>query len=135
MKRARPSNLKSLFIITSLALILAACTTGGPKTEKGPRGTIAYFVEVDASEKGARIDVDNEHIGSAPTVWKVFGDKDGTFHDFGNFDHKVTAYPISGGLQPQTKAFKTGRFLSGEDRIPKKIYFDFSQPPAPSDAK
>jgi hypothetical protein len=125
--------MKTTCSAATLALLLISCATSGPKSEKGPNGTIAYSVDVDASDKGARGEVDNENLGNVPTVWKVFGDKDGTFHSFGNFEHKMTAYPISVGLQPQTKSFKTGQLFSGEDRISKKIYFDFEQPtPAPS---
>jgi hypothetical protein len=74
------------------------------------------------SEPGVRIEVDNEYIGKTPCTLKLFGDKDGTFHNFGNFDYVVTASPPVSGQQVQTKTFKTERFFAGEDRIPKKFF-------------
>ena len=115
-------------LICVVVLVTARATNDGPRPEKGPEGIIAYQVEVDASDKGGRIEAENEFIGNTPTVIKIFGDKDGTFHSFGKFDYRVTAYPISAELLPQTKVFKTGRLFSGEDRIPKKIFFEFGQP-------
>ena len=109
--------------------LLGCSTPDGTKPERGPEGTIAYLVEVDSSDPGARIEVDNEYIGKTPVVWKVFGDKDGTFHNFAKFDYRVRATPARAGQMQQEKVFKTGRLFTGEDRIPKKIFFDFGGPP------
>jgi len=114
------------------ALILAGCATSGPKPEKGPEGTIAYLVEVESSEPGARIEVNNESVGKTPMTLKIFGDKDGTFHNFGSYEYRVTASPIRAGQQPQTKVFKTGGWFTSEDRVPKKIFFDFGALPEPT---
>ena len=83
------------------------------------------MVEVESSEPGTRIEVNNDSVGKTPTTIKIFGDKDGTFHNFGSYEFKVTAYPLGAGQQPQTKTFKTGGWFTSEDRIPKKIFFDF----------
>lgn len=127
----QPENMKHILALTSLtALVFTACAThDGQRPEKGPEGTIAYMVEVESSEPGARIEVNNEYIGKTPLTLKIFGDKDGTFHNFGKFDYTVTASPVRAGQQVQTKVFKTGRLFTGEDRIPKKIFFEFGQPP------
>jgi hypothetical protein len=107
------------------ALVAVGCSsTGGSNVEKGPHGTIAYLVEVSSSEPGAVIEANNEYIGKTPVVLKIFGDKDGTFHNFGNYHYLVTAHPPGGGL-PQTKDFRTGGWFTTEDMIPRKIYFDF----------
>ena len=111
------------------AVVLIGCASTGNHPEKGPDGTIAYLIDVESTEPGARIEVNNEDIGKIPLTLKVFGDKDGTFHNFGSFDYKVTAYPVRAGQQPQTKVFKTGGWFTSEDRIPKKLFFDFGPPP------
>jgi hypothetical protein len=125
--------------ITSLLLTLTLCgcatsdtnTTASkpPKPERGTDGTIAYLVEVESSEPGARIEANNEYIGKTPTTLKIFGDKDGTFHNFGSYHYTVTAYSIRPGQQPQTKDFRTGGWFTPEDRIPKKLFFDFGPLP------
>jgi len=108
------------------ALLVAGCaTTDGPKPEKGPNGTIAFLVEVESSEPGARVEANNEYIGKTPLTLKVFGDKDGTFHNFGSYHYTVKAYPVRPGQEAQTKDFRTGGWFTAEDKIPKKMYFDF----------
>jgi hypothetical protein len=115
--------MKHLLALTTL-FVFAGCATDSHGPEKGKAGTIAYMVEVESSEPGARIEVNNDYVGKTPTSIKIFGDKDGTFHNFGSPEYKVTAYPPRAG-QPQTKVFKTGGWFTPEDQIPKKIYFDF----------
>ncbi len=120
----------SLTLTLAAVLVLAGCaTSGGQKPEKGPQGTIAYTVDVESSEPGARIEVNNDSVGKTPTTIKIFGDKDGTFHNFGSYDYNVTAYPVRAGQQPQTKIFKTGGWFTSEDKIPKRIFFDFGPVP------
>ena len=119
-------------IFATAFLLWTGCATDPNAPKKGPDGTIAYLVEVDSSERGARIEANNENIGKTPTTLEIFGDRDGTFHNFGNFDYTVTASPVRAGQQAQTKVFKTGRPFTGEDRIPKKIFFEFGMPPEPT---
>jgi hypothetical protein len=121
---------QTLILAALTALTVVGCaTTEGPKPEKGPSGTIAYLVEVESSELGARVEANNEYIGKTPLTLKIFGDKDGTFHNFGSYHYTVTAYPISPGQQSQTKDFRTGGWFTAEDRIPKKLFFDFGPVP------
>jgi hypothetical protein len=115
------------------ALLLGGCsTTEKPGVEKGPHGTIAYTIAIEASEPGARIEVNHQMVGTAPLTVKVFGDKDGTFHNFGDDEYVVRGYPPRPEQYPQTKIFKTGAFSIKDDKIPQKIYFDFGPPSNPS---
>jgi hypothetical protein len=91
-----------------------------------PQGTIPYLVEIETSEPGSRIEADNEDIGKSPITLKIFGDKDGTFHNFGSQQYVIKAYPVKPGQSVQTKVFYTGGWFSQEDRIPKKLYFDLN---------
>jgi hypothetical protein len=116
----------SLTLTLGVVFVLGGCATSkDQKPERGPEGTIAYYVEIESSEPGARIEANNEYIGKTPTTLKIFGDKDGTFHNFGSYHYTITAYPVRPGQQPQTKDFRTGGWFTPEDKIPKKIFFDF----------
>jgi hypothetical protein len=122
---------KHALALTMLAAaIFAGCaTTDGQKPEKGPQGTIAYLVEVDSSDPGARIEANNEFVGKTPMTLKIFGDKKGRFHNFGSYHYTITAYPVRPGQQPQTKDFRTGGWFNGVDQIPKKLFFYFGSVP------
>jgi len=115
-----------------LAIIVSGCASpDAPGTERGPQGTIAYNVPVDSSEPGAKIEVNYQFVGGTPTTIKIFGDRDGTFHNFGSDEFIVRAYPPRASQYPQTKIFKTGAFSIRDDKIPQKIFFDFG----PADEK
>jgi hypothetical protein len=98
-----------------------------PGTERGPHGTISYNVLIEASEPGARIEVNGETVGSSPLHIKIFGDKDGTFHDFGSDVYVIRALPVVTNQFVQTRVFGTGRGFGPEDRIPDRVYFDMQQ--------
>ena len=106
------------------AIIFCGCATDTNSPERGPGGTIAYFVHVETEQPGCRIEVDGDYVGKSPLTIKVFGDKDGTFHGFGKPQWTITAYPTAGGGMVQTKKFGTGTWFMAEDRIPKTIYFN-----------
>ncbi len=108
-----------------IAIGLSSCATSAPPAERGPDGTVAYYVEVDSDEPGARIEVNNEFVGVAPMTLRIWGDRDGTFHNFGSYKYVVRAYPTRRGEQPQTKEFATGGWFTSEDMIPHRIYFLF----------
>ena len=101
-----------------------------PGAEAGPGGTIAYLVQVETSEPGARIEANGEDVGKSPLTLKIYGDKDGTFHNFGSYDYVIKAYPVRPGQSVQTKVFRTGGWFMPEDKIPSKVYFDMSLNPA-----
>ena len=125
--------MKMVFCAGVLGFFLAGCATpGNTDAERGPDGTIAYHVPVDSSEPGARIEVNGESMGSTPMVLKIFGDRDGTFHNFGSYEFLVRAYPPGTARPAQTKVFYTGVLMGKEDKIPQKIYFDFGPKPLTS---
>ncbi len=113
----------------ALAFVIASGCTTDPNIEKGPHGTIAYHVSVDASEPGVRIEVDGEDKGRTPLTLKIWGDKDGTFHNFGNSRYVVKAYPTKAGQYAQTKVFGTGGWFAPESKVPKKIFFEMGLAP------
>src|ERR1043166_130422 len=107
--------------------LLSGCSSIPPNAERGPNGTIAYFVQVESSEPGVRIEANNDYIGKTPLTLRIFGDRDGTFHNFGSSEYIVRAFPANTNQFLQTKVFRTGGWFSQEDRIPSRIYFDMSQ--------
>ncbi|HLX69353.1 MAG TPA: PEGA domain-containing protein [Verrucomicrobiae bacterium] len=109
--------------------ILAGCGTPiPPGAERGPHNTMAYDVLVEASPPGAQIVANGQNVGQTPLHIKIFGDPDGTFHDFGSYFYEVRALPVATNQFPQTHLFRTGHLLTPEDRIPSKIVFDMTQP-------
>jgi hypothetical protein len=115
-----------LWLIT-IALIGFASGCSTANVEKGPQSTIAYHVSIEASEPDVRIEVNEDYIGKAPLALKIWGDKDGTFHNFGSSDYVIKAIPANTDLFVQTKVFRTGGWFSQEDRIPKALFFDMKQ--------
>ncbi len=109
-------------------MLLAGCQTIPPGAERGPHGTIAYDVLIEASEPGARIEADGTDAGNAPVHVKIFGDTDGTFHDFGSDFYVIRALPLATNQFPQVRMFGTGRWFGPEDRIPQRLYFDMNRP-------
>src|SRR5437773_12416646 len=103
-------NRTGLFAVSLAAavVLLAGCETIPPGAERGPHGTMAYDVLIEASEPGARIEANGEFIGNAPVHLKIFGDPDGTFHDFGSYFYVVRAFPLVTNQYVQTRAFRTG---------------------------
>ena len=92
-----------------------------------PQGTIAYEIEIESSDPGARVEVIGDTVGKTPLKLKVFGDRDGTFHNFGSRDYVVKCYPVQPSQRVQSKAFRTGGWFSQEDQIPKRIVFDLNE--------
>jgi hypothetical protein len=109
--------------------LMGGCVTQPepPGVEHGPHGTIAYDVSIEASPPGAKIEANGEVVGSAPLHLKIFGDKDGTFHDFGSYYYIIRALPIATNQYVQTRVFRTGRMFTPEDHIPRSILFDMNQ--------
>ncbi len=113
-------------------LATQGCSTPDPRVaaegtpEKGRDGTVAFLVQVEASEPDVRIEADGDSIGTAPLTLKIFGDKDGTFHNFGSPEYAIRAYPAKPGQRVQSKIYYTGQWFGREDRIPSKIYFDMN---------
>jgi hypothetical protein len=113
-------------ILILLVVMLAGCASTETKPEMGPDGTIAYYVEIESNEAGARVEVNEDHVGITPIKIRVWGDKDGTFHNFGTSDFVIKVTPARDGYV-QTKVFRTGGWFAQEDRVPTKLYFDLKQ--------
>lgn len=109
------------------AVFFTGCESIPPGAERGPHGTMAYDVLVEASAPGARIEANGEDMGQTPLRLKIFGDPDGTFHDFGSYYFSIRALPLATNQFVQTRLFRTGHSLTPEDRIPQRIYFDMNQ--------
>ena len=118
-------NRASIFA-ASLAALLMGCETVPPGAERGPHGTIAYDVLIDASAPGARIQANGEDVGNRPVHLKIFGDLDGTFHDFGSPYYMIRALQLTTNRFAQVRFFGTGQWFGPEDRIPRQIYFDMN---------
>src|SRR5260221_13782624 len=98
------------------AAFLAGCATPiPPGAERGPHNTMAYDVLVDASPPGARIVANGQDVGQTPVHIKIFGDPDGTFHDFGSYYYEVRAFPMVTNQFEQVRLFQTGHMLTPED--------------------
>lgn len=121
-------NLRYLAAPLALALLVGCASIDyqGSQIEKGPQGTIAYQVTIEANEPDVRIEANNDFVGVAPVTIKIFGDRDGTFHNFGSQDYIIRALSKDPKKQPQMKVFRTGGWFSQEDQIPKRIYFDMN---------
>jgi hypothetical protein len=116
------------------AVMLVGCETAlPPGAERGPHNTMAYDVLVEASPPGARIEANGQFVGETPCHIKIYGDPDGTFHDFGSFVYSVRALPSTTNQFAQARWFRTGHLMSPEDMIPSRIYFDMTRP-APAEA-
>ncbi|MDB6125757.1 MAG: hypothetical protein JWQ71_4750 [Pedosphaera sp.] len=127
-------NAKLIFTAAGMtaALLFAGCQSIPPGAERGPNGTMAYDVLVDASAPGARIRANGADMGNTPVHLKIYGDPDGTFHDFGSYAYVVEALPLTTNQFAQTRYFQTGHLMTPEDHIPPQIYFDMNQPPPPA---
>jgi hypothetical protein len=107
--------------------LLTGCHTYPPGAERGPHGTMAYYVSVEASSPGAKIEANGEYVGETPVTIKIFGNTDGTFHDFGSYFYALRAYPLTTNQFVQTRWFRTGHDYTFKDMVPKRIYFDMNQ--------
>ena len=115
--------------LAATLLAIGCATPLPPGAERGPNNTMAYDVLVEASAPGVQIVANGENIGPTPVHLKIFGDADGTFHDFGSAYYEVRALPSATNQFEQVRFFGTGQMFGPQDRIPQRIYFDMSQPP------
>jgi hypothetical protein len=105
------------------------CETIPPGAERGPHGTMAFDVLVDSTPPGAVIEANGQQVGNAPVHLKIFGDPDGTFHDFGSPYYVIRALPLTTNQFVQTRFFGTGHWFGPEDHVPKEIHLDMNQQP------
>jgi hypothetical protein len=124
------------FVVAGGALGFAAagCASTDPAlkaAERGPQGTVAFRVLVEANEPGVRIEANKDFVGTTgttPVELKIFGDKDGTFHCFDNPNYIIQAIPTKPGQLLHSKYFRTGDFFTGEDKIPRRVFFNMAEP-------
>jgi hypothetical protein len=76
-------------------------------------------VEVISEPPGARIEVNGDFVGCAPTTIELLGESDGKVE----MDYAIRAYPPGPEYYPQVKLFMK-RVSGDSDRIPKRVYFD-----------
>jgi hypothetical protein len=117
--------------LAASAGMLTGCQTVPPGVERGPHGTVAYDILVEASTPGAQIEADGQYVGNTPVRLKVFGDRDGTFHDFGKPDYVIEAFPLSTNQYSQVRVYSTGRGFTRADPIPQRVYLDLNQQAPP----
>ena len=118
-------------VVSVVGLLAVALFTGcetpvPPGVERGPSGTVAYDVLIEASEPGARIEANGEVVGNTPVTLKIFGDRDGTFHNFGSYEYIIRALPVVTNQFAQMRVYRTGDIFMPEDRIPQRIHFDMN---------
>jgi len=116
------------FILLGAAGALTGCQTFPPGAERGPSGTMAYQVPITASHPGTKIYADGQLVGEAPVTLKVYGDTDGTFHNFGSDQYVLQAVPAETNLHTQIRVFHTGGLFMPEDKIPAGVQFDMNRP-------
>ena len=111
------------------AALLVSCTNPVFQTgERGPDGTLPYFIKVESSEPGASIETNHVFAGKTPLTLKVFGDYPGCFHDFGSPEFVLRVLPENTNEVIQTKIFRTGHGSTPGDRIPGLVFVDLAQP-------
>lgn len=119
-------NARTLAILAPI--LLASCATVPPPhanfDERGPDGTRAFYVQVEANEPNLKVEVNGDLVGVTPLRLRIWGDKDGTFHNFGRGQYTIKVLPSRPGQWVQTKTFLTGGWFEAEDMIPQKLYFD-----------
>jgi hypothetical protein len=115
-----------VFIVAAVAV--TGCQTFPPGAERGPHGTMAYQVPIGASDAGVKIYTNGQYAGEAPLTLKIFGDTDGTFHNFGADLYVLQAAPAQTNQYAQTRVFHTGGWFMPEDKIPASIHFDVNKP-------
>jgi hypothetical protein len=89
---------------------------------------MAYHIVIEASEPGATIIANGADIGKTPVTLKIFGNPDGTFHDFGSRYYVIQAIPVATNQFAQNKVFQSRRRGSSDKMIPHQFYFDMSKP-------
>src|SRR5258708_25435541 len=115
-----------LLIRAGVTAVLAGCSTT-PNGEKGPESTIAFYVQVQASQEGIRVETNSVYAGKTPLTLRLFGDEGGTFHNFGAPQYIVRALPANTNRFVPTQVFRTGAGSTPGDRIPGLIFFDMEQ--------
>lgn len=118
-------NIISAAVTTLAFAALAGCATT-PNAEKGPNRTIAYYMQVKSSTPGITIETNNVYAGQTPLTLMIFGDRDGTFHNFGCAEYTIRALPLNTNQFLQTQTFRTTSKSSPGARIPGLVFFEMN---------
>jgi hypothetical protein len=89
---------------------------------------MAYQVPVEASVAGVKVYANGQFVGETPFTLKIFGDTDGTFHNFGSDQYVLQAVPLGTNQHAQIQIYHTGGWFMPEDKIPTSVRFDMSKP-------
>ena len=117
-----------LITIGGLGLICTfGCRDLAPEGERGPDGTIAYYLSIESSHPGVSIETNHVFAGKTPLTVQIFGDPPGTFHNSGSSEYVLHAIPSTTSEFAQTRVFRTGKPSAPGDKIPGVIFFDMSQ--------
>lgn len=119
-------RLKCLLLLGIVATAGCNSVSTGQK-KHGPNGTIEYSIQIESSEPGGRVEINDDYVGKTPLEVKVWGDRDGTFHNFGAADYVIKVFPVKEGQTGQMKVFRTGGWFGQEDQIPRRLFFDLDQ--------
>src|SRR5947209_17646578 len=110
-----------------LTCTLLGCRDLAPEGERGPDGTIAYYLSIESSHPGVSIETTPVIAGKTPLSVRIFGDPPGTFHNSGSPEYVLHAIPSTTNEFAQTRVFRTGKPSAQGDKIPGVIFFDMSQ--------
>ena len=109
------------------AAVLVGCSTSPPNADKATKGTVHYYLRVESSEPGVTIETNGVYAGKTPMRIEVFGEKDGTFHNFGSPEYVICALPLTTNQFRQTQTFNTGNKSSPGAKIPGLLFFDMNR--------
>ncbi len=88
----------------------------------------AFKIAIDSDPPGARIEVNGEYIGVAPTTYTIRGNDDRSFNGSWVQGANIvfTATPIHDqtNLYVQKKSFSPSAFFKQGDHIPERMLFD-----------
>jgi hypothetical protein len=126
------SMTRTTAVLSGFALIcigiLSGCHTTDPTVEPGPDGTVACYLKVESSRPGVTIETNSVFAGKTPLTVKVFGDVNGTFHNFGSPEFVLRAVPPMTNEFTQIHSFRAGKRSEPGDKIPGLVFFDMSKP-------
>lgn len=95
------------------AMVFAGCASTPIKTAS---------VEILSEPPGAKIEINNDYIGTTPCTAKIPANIMGEF----TRDTTIQAFPVDKGLRVQKKHFSGGYDDGGNDLVPKRILFNMT---------
>ena len=96
-----------------VATVFAGCASTPIKTAS---------VEINSEPTGAKIEINNDYIGTTPCIAKIPANIKGEF----TRDTTIQALPVANGQRLQKKHFSGGYDDGDNDLIPKRILFNMT---------